>query len=217
MNYSPDPDLRLNRTMLWLLAVASIPIGVFGLLFEKQAETTLRNPIIIGTMLIAVGLVMWYADKIGRRKRGVGSIGLMDAVTIGVSQALAIVPGTSRSGVTITRGPLPRPRPLLGRPILVPALHSGDYGRSRRKGAYDLYKHGGIPPDMRRVSSSELSSAQSRVALSSPSFSDSCERTPCESSSPTELPSESWSSYLRFSFARNAVGYNGEALASFVR
>ena len=45
INYSPDPDLRLNHRLLWLLALASLPIGVFGLLFEKHAETTLRNPL----------------------------------------------------------------------------------------------------------------------------------------------------------------------------
>ena len=58
--------------MLWLLALASLPIGFFGFFFEKQAETTLRSPIVIGTMLIVVGLVMWYADKTGHRDRGVG-------------------------------------------------------------------------------------------------------------------------------------------------
>ena len=52
INYSPDPDLRLNHRLLWLLALASLPIGVFGFLFEKHAETTLRNPLIIGTMLM---------------------------------------------------------------------------------------------------------------------------------------------------------------------
>src|SRR4051794_17164430 len=57
VNYSPDPELRLNRTLLWLLAVASLPIGIFGFLFEKEAETTLRSPIIIGIMLIVIGLV----------------------------------------------------------------------------------------------------------------------------------------------------------------
>jgi undecaprenyl-diphosphatase len=148
INYSPDPDLRLNRTMLWLLALASLPIGFFGFFFEKQAETTLRNPIIIGTMLIVVGLVMWYADREGRRDRGLGSIGVTDAVSIGFAQALAIVPGTSRSGVTITAGlfrgldryAAGRFSFLLSTPAITAAA---------AKAFHDLYKEGGIPPDMR--------------------------------------------------------------------
>lgn len=148
VNYSPDPELRLNRTLLWLLAVASLPIGIFGFLFEKEAETTLRSPIIIGIMLIVIGLVMGYADKVGRRERGIGSLGLLDALTVGFSQALAIIPGTSRSGVTITAGlfrgldrySAGRFSFLLSTPAITAAA---------AKAAYDLYKEGGVAPDMR--------------------------------------------------------------------
>jgi undecaprenyl-diphosphatase len=147
INYSPDPDLRLNRAMLWLLAIGSIPVGVIGLLFEKQAETTLRNPVIIGTMLVAVGVVMWYADKIGRRKRGVGTIGLMDAVAIGGAQALAVVPGTSRSGATISAGLFRGlDRHAAGRFSFL--LSTPVTAAAGAKALYDLHKHGGVPSDM---------------------------------------------------------------------
>jgi undecaprenyl-diphosphatase len=147
INYSPDPDLRLNHRLLWLLALASLPIGVFGLLFEKHAETTLRNPLIIGTMLVLVGVVMWYADRAGRRDRTIGSVGVIDAVVIGFAQALAIVPGTSRSGATITAGlfrgldrhSAGRFSFLLSTPAITAAA---------AKASYDLYKHGGVAPDM---------------------------------------------------------------------
>ena len=131
-----------------MTAAAVTATAFFGFFFEKQAETTLRNPIIIGTMLIVVGLVMWYADREGRRDRGLGSIGVTDAVSIGFAQALAIVPGTSRSGVTITAGlfrgldryAAGRFSFLLSTPAITAAA---------AKAFHDLYKEGGIPPDMR--------------------------------------------------------------------
>lgn len=148
INYSPDPELRLNRTMLWLLALGSVPVGVIGLLFEKQAETTLRNPLVIGTMLVVIGLVMWFADKAGRRERGIGSIGLVDAVAIGSAQALAIIPGTSRSGATISAGLFRGlDRHAAGRFSFL--LSTPVTAAAGAKALYDLYKHGGVAPDMR--------------------------------------------------------------------
>ncbi len=99
-----DGELKNNRSLLWLLAVGSIPVGVAGLLFNKQAETTWRNPWVMGTMLVVVGILIWWADRSSRHVRDLGSLNLPDAVSIGVSQALAIVPGTSRSGITISSG-----------------------------------------------------------------------------------------------------------------
>jgi undecaprenyl-diphosphatase len=63
MNYSPDRELRLNRSLLWLLVIGTIPVGVAGLLFEKVVENTIRtNHLVIGTMLVGIGLLMWYAE-----------------------------------------------------------------------------------------------------------------------------------------------------------
>src|SRR5215475_3981494 len=84
-----DEELRHNHMLLWLLAIGSIPVGVFGLLFNKQAETTWRSPWVIGVMLFAVGVLMWFGEKSGNRTRDLGTIGLADAAAIGAAQALA--------------------------------------------------------------------------------------------------------------------------------
>jgi undecaprenyl-diphosphatase len=99
-----DEEIKHNHMLLWLLAIGTVPVGIAGLLFNKQAESTWRNPFVIGGMLIAVGVLMYLAEKAGRRQRDLSSIDLPDAVTIGVAQALAVVPGTSRSGITISAG-----------------------------------------------------------------------------------------------------------------
>lgn len=147
VNYSPDPDLRLNHKLLWLLAAASLPIGVFGLLFEKQAETTLRRPEVIGTMLILIGLLMLYADKVGQRIRNIGTVGLADSLAIGFSQALAIVPGTSRSGITISTG-LFRGLDRYSAGKFSFLLSTPAVTAAAAKSLYDLKKHGGVPAEM---------------------------------------------------------------------
>ena len=60
--------------------------------------------VIAGTMMIVIGLVMWAAERAGRKNRDIGAVNVIDASLIGLSQALAIVPGTSRSGITISTG-----------------------------------------------------------------------------------------------------------------
>jgi undecaprenyl-diphosphatase len=104
MNAGHDGQLKQNRGLLWLLAIGTVPVGVAGLLFNKQAETVWRTPWVMGIMLIAVGLLMWVAESAGRRHRDLASLYLPDALSIGLAQALAVVPGTSRSGITISAG-----------------------------------------------------------------------------------------------------------------
>jgi undecaprenyl-diphosphatase len=99
-----DKELRHNHMLLWLLIIGTVPVGVCGLLFNKQAETTWRNPFVMGTMMIVVGVLMWIAESAGRQQRDLSSVHLSDALAIGAAQALAVVPGTSRSGITITAG-----------------------------------------------------------------------------------------------------------------
>src|SRR6185295_7916059 len=91
-----DRELKHNQALLWLLAIGSIPIGVAGYVFREYAETTWRNPFVMGVMLIGVGLIMWVADRDDRQARDLRSINVLDAVTIGLAQMLAIVPGCSR-------------------------------------------------------------------------------------------------------------------------
>src|SRR6202035_90837 len=86
----------------WALVVGKVPAGIFGLLFHHAVETQARNPLLIAGTSIGYGLLLAAADRIGRRTREIGEIGLSAALVIGFAQALALVPGTSRSGITIT-------------------------------------------------------------------------------------------------------------------
>jgi undecaprenyl-diphosphatase len=93
-----------NRKLFWYLVAATIPGGIAGFLFEHTIEEHLRNPVYIAGAMIGIGLLMWYAEHVGRRDRGLERIGLGDAMVIGTAQALALFPGVSRSGITITEG-----------------------------------------------------------------------------------------------------------------
>jgi undecaprenyl-diphosphatase len=101
-----DPEIRqsLDSRLGWYVLVGTIPIGIFGLAFRDQIETGARNLHLIGTTLIALGLVLLYAEHVSKRNRGVESLTMRDGILIGVAQALALVPGVSRSGATITAG-----------------------------------------------------------------------------------------------------------------
>src|SRR5262249_27606127 len=99
-----DNELRLNHMLLWLLAIGSVPIGIIGFLFNKQAETIWRTPYVMGTMLIVIGILMWIADSVSRKSRDLASVNAPDSLIIGLAQALAVVPGTSRSGISISAG-----------------------------------------------------------------------------------------------------------------
>jgi undecaprenyl-diphosphatase len=93
---------RDQRRLLLLLIVASVPGAIIGVLLEKEAETIFRSPILIAVTLAILGLLLWAADAIGSKKRKIGDLTFVDAILIGLSQALAIIPGVSRSGATIT-------------------------------------------------------------------------------------------------------------------
>lgn len=149
-DWGSDPDLRDNGNMLWYLAAGSIPIGIVGWFAKDAVETTLRSPWVIAFMLISVGLLMGWADSTAHRHKTVTHVTLYDAVAIGIAQALAVVPGTSRSGITITAGlllgfdraPAARFSFLLSTPAIAAAA---------AKAFYDLHQAGGIPPDERGV------------------------------------------------------------------
>jgi len=144
-----DPMLQRNRGLLWLLMIGTIPIGIAGLLFEKKADAARENFYLIGTMAIVVGLLLLWADYIGRKQKDIGHVSAMDSILIGISQTLAIIPGTSRSGITISAGLLRNlERETAARfsfLLLTPAVIA-----AAAKHFWDLYKHeGGIAPDMR--------------------------------------------------------------------
>src|SRR5271157_4412999 len=104
LNVGRDPELKHNRMLLWQLAVATIPIAVFGALFNHMAETVWRTPVVMGIMLIAIGALLWLADETGKKVRDMASLTTADSLGIGLAQVLSIVPGCSRSGITIAAG-----------------------------------------------------------------------------------------------------------------
>ncbi|HEV7987846.1 MAG TPA: undecaprenyl-diphosphate phosphatase [Candidatus Binataceae bacterium] len=91
-----------ERRLLQLLVVASVPGAIIGLAFEKQAETTFRSPLLIAIAMAVLAVLLWLFDKISPQKRTMSEMTYWDALVIGFSQALAIIPGVSRSGATIT-------------------------------------------------------------------------------------------------------------------
>ena len=148
IRYSPDAELARQPRLLWVLLLATIPVGVCGVLFHHQAEETWRSPFVIGSMLVGVGLLMWYADSSGNLRKSIAEITFADAMIIGVAQALAIVPGTSRSGITIVAALLcGLERRSAGRFSFL--LSTPAIAGAAAKAMYDLHKHGGIAPDMR--------------------------------------------------------------------
>lgn len=149
VRHDGDPELERNPRLLWLIAAATVPVGVAGLLFKEQAENSWRlNQILIGAMLISVGLLMIVAERVGRRRKGLGQITFADSMVIGAAQAIAIVPGTSRSGITITAGLLRDiDRPASARFSFL--LSTPAIAAAAAKALYDLIRHGGVQPDMR--------------------------------------------------------------------
>lgn len=90
--------------LFWFIMLACIPGGVFGVLFEDKVETTFRNPLLIGIMLIVMGIVLYVADKYSKAEVDLKDIGFKRSFLIGVSQAIAMIPGVSRSGITMAAG-----------------------------------------------------------------------------------------------------------------
>ena len=98
-------DVRSTEGKLfWYLVAATIPGAVVGFLLEKKAETIFREPILIATMLILLGVLLYWADRRGVKHIEMNRITFRTSLLIGLSQALAIIPGVSRSGITMTMG-----------------------------------------------------------------------------------------------------------------
>jgi undecaprenyl-diphosphatase len=90
------------RALSWWIGLGTLPAGLAGLAFKDLIETQARNPLLIASTAAGYGLLLWLADRLGGRSREIGGLGWRDALLIGIAQALALVPGTSRSGITIT-------------------------------------------------------------------------------------------------------------------
>ena len=101
-----NPALRADHDakMGWYVIIGTIPIAVLGLVFSDQIETVARNLWLTAAMLAIFGLVLGACDALGSRTRSLQALGARDAVLLGLAQALALIPGVSRSGATISMG-----------------------------------------------------------------------------------------------------------------
>jgi len=97
---SSDPDARMG----WMIIVGSLPIGFLGLFLETWIDTTFRNLWVTVVMLVVFGILLGVADRVGRREKTLDRMSWRDAVLFGLAQAMALIPGVSRSGGTITMG-----------------------------------------------------------------------------------------------------------------
>jgi undecaprenyl-diphosphatase len=87
-----------------LLVVGAIPAAIVGFLFDKYAEAYIRQPVLVAALLIIFSFVLYVADRLDRATRDLKALNLLDSILIGLAQTLALFPGVSRSGVTITTG-----------------------------------------------------------------------------------------------------------------
>jgi undecaprenyl-diphosphatase len=95
---APDFTLAVN------IIIATLPVIAAGVLLQDKIEGLFRNPIYTGAALIIFGLVLWLADKAGKKQKTTAKISVIDSIIIGFAQILSLVPGVSRSGITITAG-----------------------------------------------------------------------------------------------------------------
>jgi len=100
VNNRPSADARL----LWCILVATIPVSICGFLLYDTVATLFRNPVIIASATILFGLILLWSDITGTRIRHQSELQIKDALIVGLAQAMALIPGTSRSGITMTAG-----------------------------------------------------------------------------------------------------------------
>jgi len=93
-----SPESRMG----WMIILATIPAGLAGLIFESMLEAYTRSMLVIGTTTILFGLLLWWADATGSRDADMSRMTWRHALLIGLAQMLALIPGTSRSGITMT-------------------------------------------------------------------------------------------------------------------
>ena len=96
-------DTEEKRRFVYLV-IATIPAAVGGVLLQDYAETTFRSPALMAVTLMVMGVVLWAVDRYAAQDRPLASLGARDAILIGFAQVLALVPGVSRSGSTMTAG-----------------------------------------------------------------------------------------------------------------
>ena len=99
-----NPDQGYDRKLFGYLVLATFPAGLAGWFFEDAIKHQLRSPFVMASALIVVALVMLVGEKLSSHRRSMSEVTLLDAMLVGVAQAIALVPGVSRSGITMTAG-----------------------------------------------------------------------------------------------------------------
>ena len=102
--YTPELRGNIDARMGWYVIVGTIPIGFFGFTFSDQIETAARNLYLVATVLIVFGLVLGAADRWGKQDKTLDDLTIKTGLIYGFGQALALIPGVSRSGATISTG-----------------------------------------------------------------------------------------------------------------
>jgi undecaprenyl-diphosphatase len=100
----PEWRGHFDARMGWFIIIGSLPIVILGILLKDTIEEDFRNLWIIGTTLVVLGVILGIADRVSRNDKAIRQIDLRDAVLMGVAQAMALIPGVSRSGATISMG-----------------------------------------------------------------------------------------------------------------
>lgn len=98
------PFGTVDSRLAWYVGLGTVPIGLLGLAFKKYIETTLRSLYVMSASLIVLALVLWVVERLAKHTRTVQDMTLRDGLLIGCAQAVALIPGSSRSGTTITGG-----------------------------------------------------------------------------------------------------------------
>ncbi|MCC7430447.1 undecaprenyl-diphosphatase UppP [bacterium] len=106
LKFISSPKNGLGKAKMgWFIILGTIPVATFGLVFKKIIEGHLTKDLsVIGTSLIVLAVVLFVAEKVGKRQRTIEKVNWIDAVVVGFAQSLALIPGSSRSGTTITAG-----------------------------------------------------------------------------------------------------------------
>lgn len=98
-------DQKLNSKLGWMIIIGTIPVVIIGLAFKDAIEGALtKNLYVIATSLIALAVILALAEKTAKFKKDIGNITIIDSIIVGFAQALSLIPGSSRSGTTITAG-----------------------------------------------------------------------------------------------------------------
>lgn len=93
-----------DARLAWFVIAGTIPVALFGGVLTLAGDAWLRSPLVIAVTTLVFALALWWSERIGRQERDEGSLRWRDVVIIGCAQAIALIPGTSRSGITITAG-----------------------------------------------------------------------------------------------------------------